>query len=398
MIYGLYFRFYAMTHNETLSCLLARLAYMVYSCVYFWKRLWLKKQSVTMTAEEAHRLIENTHADPKRRPSYQSSEVDPNVDLSIIVPIYNYAHLIEANIESVLNQKTSYRFELILVDDGSTDGAKEIVARYQTHPCVKVIFQQNTGIGGARNTGLSQAVGRYVMFIDCDDTVHDDLVEVLMSKAVEADYDIVMCAHNLSKEKNGEVYQVIPNVYPSKNLSGCKNGDEIMNYAGLPWCKVYKRELFENVRFFPGYWYEDTIIQMLVFTQCKKFAYVPKVEYEYRWYENNFSHVQGGKGQDVRSIDRYWILKAILEQYDQMGLPHDGQFYALLVKHLSVYYYPPVSGLEPELVEALFVLANELLEKYRPEKPYKLPRMLRVTEKAILEKNISLWKLATYYQ
>ena len=85
------------------------------------------------------------------------------------------------------------------------------------------------------------------MFIDCDDTVHDDIVECIMSEAMKNDRDMVMCAHNLSKEKDGKIFCVNPQIYPKYNLLGYKDGDYIWNFAGLPWCKVYKREMFENI-------------------------------------------------------------------------------------------------------------------------------------------------------
>ena len=81
-----------------------------------------------------------------------------------------------------------------------------------------------------------------------------------------------------------------------------------------------------------------------------------------------------------------------------MELPLDGQFYTLLLKHLSAYYYSTISGLEESVIEALFLAACEILEQYRPKDRCKLPYMLRVTEKAMLTKNIELWKLASSYQ
>ena len=350
-----------------------------------------------MDAIKARKLIETTYPDPMGRAIIVNPEIEKELDLSIVVPVYNYAGLIEKNIESILRQKTKYQFQLILVDDGSTDGAREIVMNYQSHPQVKVLLQENQGIAGARNSGINHAAGRYLMFIDCDDTVHDDMVETLLDRAYAENCDIVMCAHNLSKEKNGQVYQVIPNIYPGKNLLGYKNGDTIMNYAGLPWCKVYKREMWNQVRFLPGYWYEDTIIQMLLFTQCKKFSYVPKVCYEYRWYENNFSHIQG-KSTNIKCIDRYWMLLIIIQMYKDMKLPLDGRFYTLLLKHLSAYYYPTIANLDEKVIEGLFVLGCDILDKYRPKEKVKLPYMLRVTEKAMVNRDIELWKLASVNQ
>ena len=178
---------------------------------------------------------------------------------------------------------------------------------------------------------------------------------------------------------------------------GYKNGDEIMNLAGLPWCKVYKREMWNAVRFFPGYWYEDTIIQLLIFTQCKKYAYLPIVEYEYKWYEKNYSHIQNNN-EDPKAIDTYWILIEILEQYKRIGLPVDDVLYTLVLRHTSTYYYSSIKGFDNDLIEAMFVAAKGLYFKYKPQHKVKLPYMLRQVEKSFDKDDIELWKLASCYQ
>lgn len=397
MIHGFYFRFLKVTHSIWISVILAKLAYCVFFVRYCLERFRLKKRIVKGNPEEAKRRIQRIYPDPKGIPNTQHVLADEQIDLSIIIPIYNYADLIETCIESVLNQKTRYIFELILVDDGSTDGAQDIVKCYASRSNVKAFFQKNQGIAGARNTGLNHAAGRYIMFVDCDDTVEEDLVETLMSKAQQTDADIVMCGHNLVKERDGVVNNTVPNIYVDCNLSGYHGDARILNYAGLPWAKVYKRELWENVRFLPGYWYEDTIIHALLFTQCKKFAYVPKICYQYRWYEKNFSHTQGKVG-NPKCIDRYWMLVPILEKARELGIDDGECFYTMLIKHLSAYYYPTVSGMDAQTVDDLFVLACDLFRKYKPKQTVKLPYMLRVTEKALLEGDINLWKLAIRYQ
>lgn len=396
MIYGFYFRFLKMTHNKWISILLSKLTYFLFLVKFQYHRLTRKKKISEMSVQEADGILKEIRPNPNVRLQYRNPERNPNIDLSIIVPVYNYANLIRDNIESILAQKTTYTYELILVDDGSTDGAREIVLSYQHNPKVQVVLRENGGIAAARNSGLENASGKYVMFIDCDDTIHDDMVEVLMRCAYENGSDIAMCAHNLSKEHGGEVYQIIPNIYPQKNLMNYQNGDEIMNYAGLPWCKVYRRELWNQVRFFPGYWYEDTIIQFLLFTQCKRFDYIPKVEYEYRWYENNFSHTQGN-AVNPKCTDCYWLLQVILERYKELDLPLDNTFYTLLLRHISAYYYPTISKLDEETVEAMFVMARDLFWKYRLSAPCKLPYMLRIVERAFESGDISLWKLASMY-
>ena len=397
MLHGFYFRFYRMLHCEWLAAVLARLAYGIFWGKYAISRLKCRKKNINVSKANALEIISNIHQDPKGRPNYERMEVDESIDLSIIVPVYNYVDLIEANIESILKQKTHYSYQLILIDDGSTDGAQDILHKYENCPNIKVIFRQNQGIAAARNTGLKNAVGKYIMFVDCDDLVEDNLVETLMSRAYKDDCDIVMCAHNLVKEKNGKVYEILPNVYPRYNLLNYAPKATILNYAGLPWAKVYKRELWENVRYLPGYWYEDTIIHSLIFTQCNKIAYEPVVCYQYRWYENNFSHTQN-KSENPKSIDTYWMLQHILERYGELQFPKDERYETMLLKHLSAYYYNKVHGLEENVVEALFVLACSLYQEYGLQEGCKLPYMLRVTRKALKQGDINLWKIATKYQ
>lgn len=397
MIHGFYFRFFRMTHIEWLSALLSHFAYAAFFCKYIFERVICRKRIVILKKESAIETISKVYKDPMGRPEYRTVSSDNNLDLSIIVPVYNYVNLIENNIKSILGQKTEYKFELILVDDGSTDGAQDILHKYENYPGVKVIFQKNQGIAGARNTGLNNARGKYIMFIDCDDTVESNLVDVLMKRAYKDDCDIVMCAHNLVKERNGKVYEIVSNVYPEYNMLGYADNAKILNYAGLPWCKVYKRKLWDNVRFLPGYWYEDNIIHSLLFTQCKKFAYEPTICYQYRWYENNFSHTQGNSA-NPKSIDMYWMLLPILEKHSELGLAKDERFETMLLKHLSAYYYKKISGLDSEVVDALFVLACDLYKQYGVKEKCRLPYMLRVTKKALLKGDINLWKLATKYQ
>ena len=399
MINGFYYRFYMMTRSKELSVLLSYVARFLFFLRYLIKKAFTRKQIITMDSVEAINVIRSVSPDPEGKPDYSITPMQPGLDLSVVVPVYNHVSVISKCIDSILSQKTHYSFELILIDDGSTDGAQELAEQYRSHPNVRIFHQINGGIAAARNAGISHARGRYFMFADCDDYVCPDIVETLMDEAYQKDCDIVMGAHNLVKMADGVITSVIPNIESGRNLLGYKNGDEIMNYAGLPWAKVYKRELFENIRFFPGYWYEDTIIQGLVFLRCKSFAYVPHVVYDYIWNESNFSHIQDNKQlAKAKTADRYWLISAIAQHYEEMGLPLDAKFYTMLLKHVSAYYYSTIAPMPEEFVAAMFIAARALLLKYRPSEKVKLPYMLRETERAILAGDIALWKLCSVNQ
>lgn len=393
---GFYTFFYKKIPNEAVCVVLSTMVYFVYCLKYFIKKLFADSRKVEMTEAQAKEIITRHYPKVEDKAEIINLPINNEVDLSVIMPVYNYEDIIEGTIESVLNQKTKYNYELIIVDDGSRQAAKDILEKYKSNPKVKVIHQENGGIGVARNTGLNNAVGKYIMFVDCDDTVHDDIVEVLMSKATENDIDMVMCAHNLSKESKGVITSVTPNIYPKYNLMGYKDGDYIMNFPGLPWCKVYKRKMFNNVRFLPGYWYEDTIVQFLLYRVCDSFEYIPSVKYEYRWYEKNFSHIQT-KAPD-RVVQRYWILERCIEETERMGLKKDAVFYKLLIRHLGSYYLNSLDNMDEKSVDALFCLAAELLKKNKPTEKYHLPYALREIEKYILKQDINRWKMACSIQ
>lgn len=116
------------------------------------------------------------------------------IKVSVIIPVYQVEMYLERAVDSVLAQ-TLPEIEMILVDDGSEDASPQICDRYaEEYPDrVKVIHKDNQGLGLARNSGLELARGEYVAFLDSDDTVEPEMYEELYAKAVEGQYDIVMC-------------------------------------------------------------------------------------------------------------------------------------------------------------------------------------------------------------
>ena len=127
-------------------------------------------------------------------------------DLSIIVPVFNSSAFLNKCLKSLLNQKTSYTYEIICVDDGSTDDSLQILNRIDDLK-LKVVHQENKGIAGARNTGLNLSTGKYVGFVDNDDFVSDEYVERLMEEAFKNDADYVKCGYKVIDDRNGKVIE-----------------------------------------------------------------------------------------------------------------------------------------------------------------------------------------------
>lgn len=114
-----------------------------------------------------------------------------HVDLSIIMPAYNVEKYIKEAIDSVLNQKTKYNYELIIVNDGATDNTKKIIQSIESDK-IKYIEQKNQGLSGARNTGINNAVGKYITFMDSDDLLEDGSIEIMMDALINNKADVVV--------------------------------------------------------------------------------------------------------------------------------------------------------------------------------------------------------------
>jgi len=117
------------------------------------------------------------------------------IDVSIIVPVYNKKNYLSRCIESLINQ-TKKEIQIILVDDGSTDGSYNLLVQYASKDNrIQVVKKQNGGLSSARNWGVRFAKGKYVGFVDADDWVEPDMYELLFEKATLDDIDIIMCSY-----------------------------------------------------------------------------------------------------------------------------------------------------------------------------------------------------------
>lgn len=162
-----------------------------------------------------------------------------NALISIIVPVYNGDKYIERCIISLLNQQYANR-EIIIIDDGSTDNTYKICKKYNDLSEIKLFHIDNHGVSFARNFGLEQANGKYILFVDSDDYVDKNYCNVLMENLISSDADLVVCGFNLYCE--GEIKRV---VVPSK---GKYTRNDFVNefitteIVNTPWGKIYKRE------------------------------------------------------------------------------------------------------------------------------------------------------------
>lgn len=115
-----------------------------------------------------------------------------NFDVSIIVPCNNVDSYAKECIDSIMNQKTKYKYEVILINDGSTDNTLEIIRQYDNYDNVIIIDKLNDGPGQSRNIGIEKSRGNYIIFVDSDDLVTEYMVEDLLDAVTKDDYDLVV--------------------------------------------------------------------------------------------------------------------------------------------------------------------------------------------------------------
>lgn len=201
--------------------------------------------------------------------------------LSIIMPVYNMERYLAESVDSVLSQ-TFRDWELILIDDGSTDSSGAMCDRYAAHDSrVKVIHQANSGQGKARNSALAIARGKYVGFVDSDDWIDPDMFGPMVEALERENADMALCGYYLDFIGRSKVKAPMPapGVYDGASLM--KEGYLDSKVQSLAWDKVFRREIveggFSGQRFF-----EDHAVMLGWLSKVSRWVAIPEPKYHYR--------------------------------------------------------------------------------------------------------------------
>lgn len=206
--------------------------------------------------------------------------------ISVIIPIYNVEKYLRQCVDSVLAQSHT-NIEIILVDDGATDGCPQICDSYEQKDArIKVVHKKNGGLSDARNVGLELAHGKYVCFFDSDDVVHRDIITELYQACVQSDADISTCYFERFTDSHIEKDEgkVQNEDYTGKELISRIYRGQGEKIAFVAWNKLYKKSLFEthNITYPVGKHHEDTYTTYKLLYYAKSICIVPKELYFYR--------------------------------------------------------------------------------------------------------------------
>ena len=248
-----------------------------------------------------------------------------NGKVSVIVPVYNTEKYLKECIESILDMPYP-ELEVILVDDGSTDSSGSICDEYTNKDArVKVIHKLNGGLSSARNAGLDASNGEYVCFIDSDDTVKKEFAGKLVGSLNDnASADFALC--DFEDPRRPELTEKFRDIKETAFFLGKEDYKELLSDhkskeyvdAVIVCNKLFKKEMFRNLKFCDGRWHEDEFIANEILKRMTMCVFIPEKLYIYRVNEEGIT----GKNRrsDVRHLD---VFDAYTERIQNADIEKD---------------------------------------------------------------------------
>src|SRR5699024_6706821 len=261
--------------------------------------------------------------------------------------VYNLEKYLPKCIDSILNQ-TFTNFELILVNDGSTDLSGEICEKYAKEDSrIKVLHKKNGGVASARNVGLEIAKGNYIGFVDNDDFINKYMFEKLYENAVHYSADIVVCDYlEVTDEQSCKPMQQDMN-YKVEHYTNTEALNQLYTTNNVtfvvPWNKLYKRHLFKGIKYKHGSINDDETVAHKLLYESKKTTYIQVKLYYY-------VHRKGSQMNSTFHIKRFDAVYALKEREVFFRKIKESQLHEKALKHYMEeffwYYYMAKTNLK----------------------------------------------------
>jgi len=292
------------------------------------------------------------------------------MDVSIIIPAYNVEEYIEQCLESVINQKTKYSYEIICINDGSTDGTSKILEKYKDN--LKIINTSNNGPGTARNLGIKNSTGKYLMFVDGDDYVVENFLEKMMDTLKKEEADVVICNffRFTDKTESEKVNKGKYKVYYKNDIN------ELLLMEFHSCNKVFKRELIENNKYPEDIYFEDVVAISKAIIDANKIVKIEDYLYYYRRTTNSITNNLTDKNYDIIEA-----LNLISDKFIQNGYKTELEY--LNINNLLVDLAIKILRAKKGIKEYLKII-NEVNNKYPKWYKNKYIKNVRFAKKAYL--------------
>ena len=253
--------------------------------------------------------------------------------------------------------------------------------KYNSQIEARYVYQNNKGFSGARNKGLDIIEGKYIMFIDSDDIILPDSIDRLLNMAIKSNSDIVEGGFDYFNSQRS--WKGIHHV----NQDNINNIDLI---TGMPWGKVYKSKLWENIKFPENYLFEDTIIKYLIAMKANKISTISNVVYKYRKSSQSISFTSKN---NIASLDTLYITKQCLEDCKKINISYNEKLYNLTLEQIIV-NDKRLRNFPKSIRLAAFTASCDLIAEYFPN--IKTTKdILKDIEKGIRQKNYLYFFVST---
>ena len=294
------------------------------------------------------------------------------VKVSVIVPIYNVEEYINKCVDSILNQ-TFKEFELILVDDGSTDNSGNICDTYKSiDDRVHVIHKNNGGLSDARNFGIEAATGEFLYFIDGDDFIHEDTLESMYNSIMKTNSDIAIC--NMVRYYGETDTEKFYNPVEKMKVLDDNYRFETLKQPSV--CnKMFKAILFKNIKFPLKKYYEDTFIYHELLFNARRVVLTGKDSYYYR--SRRGSIISGGYNKKYFDFIEAVYLRALFLDKNNIHSYADEAYLHLYSSLAIAYKNTEVDEAEVKsLLEKSKVRYNEIFKRIIRDSHFSIKKKL----------------------
>ncbi|MDU2291424.1 glycosyltransferase [uncultured Clostridium sp.] len=289
-----------------------------------------------------------------------------NKKISVIVPVYNMVEHLNRAVNALLKQ-TYNNYEIILVDDGSTDGGDALCDHFANrYEKIKVIHKKNGGLSSARNRGIEECSGQYIIFPDPDDWVDEIYLQSLIDLKMKYDSDLEICGHYIVNSKNRVLHNASgKEIYYQKKeaiLSLVKSHQ----YCGFAWNKLYHMDIIKknNLRFDEELGMaQDLHFAFRYILLCNKVSYNPEPHYYYYQHEKGVTNINHPlSSRKISGLKTYEKILEIAKKEVPQAVPIVGSTIANINLHFIYIYYN--SGMDDS------ELLNKFYETFKKNKRY----------------------------
>lgn len=293
------------------------------------------------------------------------------MDVSVIVPVYNNEIYLKKCIDSLLNQDTKYKYEIIAINDGSTDKSLEILKSYGKK--IIVIDKENTGPGDTRNVGIKRARGKYIMFADSDDYVTNNFIDKMLFTLIKEKADVVIC----------DFYRVINDKIFHQNkgkagtyYKGKINEVLLMEFHSVN--KIFKKEYFNNLLYPKGMFFEDVAFIPKLLLKADKIVKIDDPLYYYRYNEKGTTNVI-----NFTNYDLYTATNMLEEDFCNNGYKDEIEY--LYINGILVdLLIKIIKSKDPKKQEKFEKIRKEIIDKYPKWYKNKYIKRFKITKRLYL--------------